>query len=165
VRAGASAASRSGPEACKLWALQSRCYGVEAVNTTAPTIGRLARRAGVHVETIRYYQRVGLIAEPGRPREGFRRYAPETADRIVFIKRAQQLGFSLAEIRDLLDLGEGHCQDVRVRAEARRAQIAAQIRDLEAMRATLDELIAACRRGKRQPCCPIVQTLARQGES
>jgi MerR family mercuric resistance operon transcriptional regulator len=126
------------------------------------TIGRLARAAGVNVETVRYYQRLGLVDEPVKPETGFRHYPTDTLDRIVFIKRAQQLGFRLEEIRELLELGDGQCADVRSRAEEKRSQIEAQIRDLQAMGATLDELIAACRAGRGDAHCPIVQTLARR---
>ena len=125
------------------------------------TIGRLARAAGVNVETVRYYQRLGLVDEPAKPERGYRHYPADTLDRIVFIKRAQQLGFRLEEIRELLELGDGHCADVRTRAEEKRRQIAAQIRDLQAMEATLDKLIAACRAGRGDAHCPIVETLAR----
>ena len=126
------------------------------------TIGRLARAAGVNVETVRYYQRLGLVDEPAKPQSGFRHYSTDTLDRIVFIKRAQQLGFRLQEIRELLELGDGHCADVRAKAEAKRRQIEAQIRDLRAMGATLDELIAACRTGRGDAHCPMVETLARR---
>ena len=130
------------------------------MSKTELTIGRLARVAGVNVETVRYYQRVGLIKEPRKPLEGFRHYPADTVDRINFIKRAQQLGFRLQEIGELLELGDGRCTDVRSRAEEKRAQVDAQIRDLIAMRATLDKLIHACRSGKQPKCCPIVQTLS-----
>jgi MerR family mercuric resistance operon transcriptional regulator len=125
------------------------------------TIGRVARSAGVNVETVRYYQRVGLVSEPPKPSQGYRVYPQQAVDRITFIKRAQRLGFSLEEIGELLDLRDGHCADVRVRAEAKRAQIIGQIRDLEALRATLDTLIGACRAGREDAHCPIVETLAR----
>jgi MerR family mercuric resistance operon transcriptional regulator len=126
------------------------------------TIGRLARAAGVNVETVRYYQRLGLVDEPAKPERGFRHYPAAALDRIVFIKRAQQLGFRLQEIRELLELGDGHCADVRAKAEAKRRQIEAQIRDLRAMGATLDELIATCRTGRGDAHCPMVETLARR---
>ncbi len=132
---------------------------------TTLTIGRLARAAGVNVETVRYYQRLGLVDEPPKPESGFRHYPADTLDRIVFIKRAQQLGFRLEEIRELLELGDGHCADVRAKAEQKRRQIEAQIRDLRAMGATLDELIAACRAGRGDTRCPIVATLARRPSS
>ena len=123
------------------------------------TIGRLARAAGVHVETVRYYQRVGLITEPPRPLAGFRVYPPETVDRIRFIKRAQKLGFSLQDISHLLELGDGHCDDVRVQAEAKILKIEAQIKDLQAMRKALKKLVIECRSGKHRGHCPIVQSL------
>jgi MerR family mercuric resistance operon transcriptional regulator len=133
----------------------------DADGADAPyTIGTLGRAAGVHVETVRYYQRIGLIAEPPRPPGGVRHYAPESVERIRFIKRAQRLGFTLHEIAELLDLGDGRCTDVRRRAEARRDQITAQIGDLQAMRDALEGLIRACRTGRRRHC-PIVQNLAR----
>lgn len=124
------------------------------------TIGRLARAANVHVETIRYYQRVGLVHEPAKPFEGFRHYPPETIARVHFIKRAQKLGFSLKDIAHLLELGDGHCEDVREQAEARLAQIEAQIKDLQSMRKALRKLVTECRSGNLRGHCPIVQSLA-----
>ena len=126
------------------------------------TIGRVATQAGVNIETVRYYQRIGLVEEPARPLQGFRIYPPETIDRIRFIKRAQQLGFNLKEIADLLELGSGHCTDVRVRAEEKRNQIIDQIKDLQALKATLDTLIDACHAGNDNVCCPVVDTLTRK---
>lgn len=123
------------------------------------TIGRLARKVGVNVETIRYYQRIGLIREPVTPRQGFRKYPPETAEQLLFIKRAQGLGFSLKEIAELLVIGAGHCDDVRTRAEEKRCKIDAQIQDLLSLRKTLDELICQCKKGKRGLDCPIIETL------
>lgn len=127
------------------------------------TIGRLARRAGVHLETIRYYQRRGLLAEPPRPPGGVRRYPAQFAERIRFIKRAQQLGFSLKEIAELLELGDGRCADVRGRAEAKLAQVEAQLRDLERLRATLADLVRACRANRPAGPCPVVESLAAGG--
>ncbi len=123
------------------------------------TIGRLADAAGVNVETIRYYQRIGLIDEPVKPDQGFRRYSHKTAQNIKFIKRAQQLGFSLKEVAELLVLGDGHCTDVRKRAENKRDKIEAQMKDLQALHNTLNELIRTCRSGKNKHQCPIVETL------
>ena len=130
--------------------------------TTSLTIGALARAANVNVETIRYYQRVGLIKEPRKPPSGYRHYPDESVARIRFIKRAQQLGFSLQEIAQLLQLGDGRCADVRQRAEEKREQIDKQIQDLTKLRTTLDSLIQACQKGKDEQPCPIVQTLAGQ---
>ena len=123
------------------------------------TIGRLAHAAGVNVETVRYYQRVGLIVEPDKPAQGFRKYSSDTLEQIRFIKRAQRLGFNLKEIAELLELNEGCCSDIRVRAELKRDKIEKQIRDLQALQTTLDQLIYACRSGKNERKCPIVETL------
>lgn len=121
------------------------------------TIGRLAKAAEVNVETVRYYQRVGLVIEPVKALDGFRVYPNETVNRIRFIKRAQKLGFSLQDIAHLLELGEGHCDDVREQAEAKLGQIEAQIKDLQAMRKTLKKLITECSAGNENGSCPIVQ--------
>lgn len=123
------------------------------------TIGRLANAAGVNVETVRYYQRIGLIDEPKKPRRGFRKYPSKTLEQIRFVKRAQQLGFSLQEVADLLELGEGHCRDVRIRAESKRDKIEKQIQDLQALKDTLSQLISACHSGRGKQTCPIVETL------
>jgi MerR family mercuric resistance operon transcriptional regulator len=128
--------------------------------SAALTIGRLARAAGVHVETIRYYQRRGLLATPRKPPGGIRLYPPETLARLRFIKRAQQLGFALREIRELLALGGGRCTDTRQLAETHLAQIEQRLRDLGKMRRTLAGLIRRCRSG-RERTCPIVETLSR----
>ena len=126
----------------------------------ALTIGHLAREAGVNVETVRYYQRVGLIKEPVKPENGYRTYPKKVVSRLHFIKRAQQLGFTLREIAELLEMGDGCCSDVRARAEAKRIQVEAQIRDLTALHDTLDNLINACKKGSTSPNCPIVEALA-----
>ncbi len=126
---------------------------------TTLTIGRLANAAEVNLETIRYYQRIGLLVEPAKPQEGYRKYPSEYITRIQFIKRAQQLGFKLVEIAELLQMGDGHCGDVRLRAEQKRQQINQQIRDLENLRATLDTLIDNCHRGSDSGHCPIIETL------
>lgn len=126
---------------------------------TEYTIGQLARSAGVNVETVRYYQRVGLIQVPARPLGSVRRYPQEAVARIRFIKRAQRLGFRLQDIAELLELGEAHCADVREKAQAKRAQIDAQIHDLSAMREALDRLIERCRAGHNEARCPIIESL------
>ncbi len=123
------------------------------------TIGFLARAAEVNVETIRYYQRFGIIDEPTKPFEGYRIYPPETVDRLRFIKRAKQLGFSLKEIAELLELGDGRCEDVRVRAEIKRTHVEEQIKDLKKLKKTLDTLIKSCQFDNGSAHCPIVETL------
>lgn len=127
------------------------------------TIGFLAKAAEVNIETIRYYQRIGLIMEPEKPLKGFRIYPKETLKRIKFIKRAQQLGFSLKEVQELLRLGEGsaeeQCSDVRQRAEHKRAHIDQQISDLTSLRSTLTQLIDSCNDEGNQHCA-IVEALS-----
>ncbi|ROO24681.1 MerR family transcriptional regulator [Salinisphaera orenii MK-B5] len=127
---------------------------------TGLTIGKLAAAAGVNLQTVRYYQRRGLIDQPPKPSTGYRRYPRATVDRIRFIKRAQGLGFSLDEIGDLLILGDGHCDDVRRVAENQRALVAARIADLTAMQDTLDGLIDRCRNAQVSNHCPLIKTLS-----
>ena len=124
------------------------------------TIGGLARSAGVNIETVRYYQRRGLILEPPRPLRGYRRYDADVVGRILFIKRAQQLGFTLNEIAELLELGDGCCANVRQVAEDKRARVQAQISDLQAIRGALDELIEACQESESTPHCALIEALA-----
>ncbi|MBN4080054.1 MerR family DNA-binding protein [Beggiatoa alba] len=123
------------------------------------TIGRLARAAGVNIETIRYYQRVKLIIEPVKPQTGYRQYSLDMVERLQFIKRAQKLGFSLKEISELLEMGDGHCSDIRRRAEEKRRMINKQIEDLSTLRNTLDKLIHSCNNSS-QTHCPIVKALS-----
>lgn len=129
------------------------------MNQKPLTIGFLAKAADVNIETIRYYQRIALITEPEKPAQGYRIYPPDTLKRIKFIKRAQQLGFSLSEIAELLELGEGSCTDVRHRAEEKRIHIDQQINDLQNLRNTLTELINACQSDSDSRHCAIVETL------
>ncbi len=118
------------------------------------TIGRLAREAGVNVETVRYYQRRGLLPEPPRPAGGIRRYPHATVARIRFIKRAQRLGFTLTEIGELLSLGDGHCDEVQALARRKCAAIEARIRDLETMAVALRALLSQCEGGMPSPVVP-----------
>ena len=124
------------------------------------TIGNLAKAAEVNVETVRYYQRVSLIAEPDKPSQGYRIYPDGTLKRIQFIKRAQQLGFSLKEIAELLQLGEEQCEDVRHLAEAKRDQIDEQINDLQNLKKTLNQLISCCKTDSDNNSCAIVDALS-----
>ena len=128
------------------------------------TIGFLAKAANVNIETIRYYQRIGLITEPDKPLKGYRSYPTETLKRIKFIKRAQQLGFNLKEVAELLQLGDGsskdQCSDVRQQAELKREHIDQQINDLKNLRGTLTKLINSCKSDKGSQHCAIVETLS-----
>ncbi|EQD70984.1 transcriptional regulator, MerR family protein [mine drainage metagenome] len=132
----------------------------------ALTIGRLARRADVNVETIRYYQRRGLVSEPPRPAYGYRYYPFETVNRVRFIKRAQRLGFTLREIGELLKLSDGHCADVHSLAENKCRRIRAQLRELEALHESLQRLGRCCGDAHDAPTtrCPIIDALMAPGE-
>jgi MerR family mercuric resistance operon transcriptional regulator len=122
------------------------------------TIGRLAKAAGVNVETVRYYQRRGLLREPRKPAGGQRRYAEDVLRRIGFIRRAQQLGFTLDEIGQLMPGPHGPtCRDARRVAEQRYAVIESRLAELERMRSELGRLIAACRRSRS--ACPLIDAL------
>lgn len=125
------------------------------------TIGKLATAAGVNIETIRYYQRRGLLDEPDKPLSGYRRYPAHMATRVRFIKRAQQLGFILEEVKGLLLLEDGqNCRETRLLAERKLALIEERIDALVRMRRTLRQLIAECSKGRRPRTCPIIATLA-----
>src|SRR5262252_9629690 len=111
------------------------------------TIGEVARRAAVHIQTLRYYERQGLLAHTPRSRSNYRLYPEETVRRVQFIKRAQQLGFSLKEIQELLALQavpQAQCADVRERALAKIHEIEHKVRALQAMHTALTKLVAAC---------------------
>src|SRR5439155_17889646 len=117
--------------------------------------------AGVNVETIRYYQRRGLVDEPDRPLGGQRRYAPSAVSRVRFIKRSQQLGFTLEEVIGLLRLQDGQsCRETRLLAEHKLALIEDRIADLSRMRRMLKGLVAECAAGQRPRSCPIIATLS-----
>lgn len=123
------------------------------------TIGKLADLAGVNVETIRYYQRRGLLNEPNKPLGGYRRYPPETAKRVRFIKRAQALGFTLEEITGLLRLDAASaCAETRELAANKLALIEQKLAELTAMRKGLAALVSKCDKGGKR-LCPIIQVL------
>src|SRR5579863_281570 len=125
------------------------------------TIGRLARAAAVNVETVRYYQVRKLLPIPSRARSAFRQYPIELIERIHFIKRAQELGFSLEEIRELLRLHDGTDRvSIRKIVATRLEQVESKLNDLTRMREALSGLIAACQHAGSAEPCPIIQALA-----
>jgi MerR family mercuric resistance operon transcriptional regulator len=129
--------------------------------STAITIGRLARAAEVGVETVRYYQRRRLLAVPHNAGGGVRRYPPAMVDRIRFIKRSQELGFSLEEIRELLRLEEGGSRGaIRKIAGCRLANIRDKIGALEHMERVLSTLLHACEHSDSAAPCPIIASLS-----
>jgi len=124
------------------------------------TIGSLADEAGVNVENIRYYQRRGLMPEPDKPAQGYRRYDATTVKRVRFIKRAQALGFTLEEIGGLLKLDEAHaCAETRELASHKLQTIETKLADLVAMRKALTALLCQCDAGAMKGNCPIIHAL------
>lgn len=130
-------------------------------------IGELAERADVNVQTVRYYERRGLLDDPRDRGRGYREYTDATLDRLRFIRRAQELGFTLAEIDELLALRlDRHttAADVKARAEAKIAEIEGKLRDLERIRHALSHLAGRCR-GGRGPVgdCPLLDAMGALG--
>ncbi len=135
-------------------------YRVKGGEMDDLTIGQVAAQADVHKETIRYSQGLGLPEEPLRRPGSIRRYGAGAVARLRFIKRAQQLGFSLDEVKKLLLLEDGQdCAATRKLADQKRHVIRERIADLQRMSRVLDGLIAECRKGKRPRRCPIISTL------
>lgn len=126
------------------------------------TIGAVARRAGVGIDTIRYYEREGLLPAPQRRASGYRDYRPGVVERLRFIRRAKDLGFTLEEIRELLALStdrERGVKTVKQRAEARLAEVGQRIRELQRMKRGLKQLIDACPGHGPLEHCPILRAL------
>lgn len=128
------------------------------------TTGKLAREVGVGVETVRFYEREGLLAEPPRGASGYRHYAPETVTRLRFIRHAKELGFSLDEIRELLSLrasSEASCEDVRRQIDAKIAAVQEKRRALARLQRALQELAETCGSDAPTSECPILEALER----
>ncbi len=127
------------------------------------TIGKVAREAGVKVDTVRFYERRGVLPEPSRSRANYRLYAEDTVRRVRFVRRAQGLGFTLREIRSLLDLRANpgaNCGEVRRQALAKIEEIEEKIRSLRAMKKVLDKLADACLEPDASTGdCPILDSL------
>ena len=126
----------------------------------------LAELGGVNLQTIRYYEREGLLPAPPRLRSGYRVFPETSVHRVRFIKRAQELGFSLAEVRELLSIQINpakECSDVRRLAEAKVADIEAKIRTLQAMKRVLSRLAEACPGCGPSSECPILESIAAAG--
>ncbi|HZW87268.1 MAG TPA: MerR family transcriptional regulator [Gallionella sp.] len=124
------------------------------------TIGQLAGAGSVNVETVRYYQREKLLPTPKRTFGSIRRYGEDDVQRLLFIKRAQAIGFSLAEITLLLQLAEGkHCTETQRLAQKKLGVIKQKLADLCAIESALEKLISTCRKGKNGRGCPIIESL------
>jgi MerR family mercuric resistance operon transcriptional regulator len=125
------------------------------------TIARLAQAAGVHVETIRYYQRLKLVPEPPRPAGGIRRYSEADAERLRFIKHAQGMGFTLAETASLLTLqARRSCHATRELAATKLRLVETRLRELRKLRRELAHLVAECDANTQDANCPVIQRLA-----
>lgn len=128
--------------------------------STAFTIGRLAMTAGVHVETVRYYQRRGLLPEPSRPLGGVRRYGDTDLTRLQFIRRAQAMGFSLDEIAGLLQVkGADACEHTRQLTEHKLADVRRRLDELRRLEGELVQLVADCELTRPDECCPTLDRL------
>ena len=122
----------------------------------------VAGRAGVNTQTLRYYERRGLLAEPPRSGAGYREYPAQAVAVLRFVKRAQALGFTLAEITELLELAGGgpeSCDRARALAQGHADELDRKIADLTRMRASLDELLATCQRPRADRRCPLLTAI------
>ena len=127
------------------------------------TIGKVAAITGCHIETIRFYEKEALLPHPDRSEGGHRLYSTQLIERLVFIRRSRELGFSMAEIRQLLSLVDGEqvsCQRVQQIADEHLRDVRAKIADLKKMERSLDDLSNQCS-GDDVPDCPIIEVLQR----
>jgi MerR family mercuric resistance operon transcriptional regulator len=124
------------------------------------TIAKLAQAAGVNVETIRFYQRRGLLTEPAKPLGGIRRYGEAEVARVLFVKAAQRIGFTLDEIAQLLQLDDGtRCLEARAIAERKLADVRKRLQDLQRIEAALALLVDRCASRRGQVSCPLIEAL------
>jgi MerR family mercuric resistance operon transcriptional regulator len=128
-------------------------------------IGELARTVDVNVETIRYYQRIGLLKLPEKPYGGMRAYNDEDLRRLRFIRRAQQLGFSLEDIRELLELSSSDCERVEKLAVEKLSLVKAKLRQLRRIESILTVTVEQCARRKGNQPCPIIDALGQSRNS
>jgi MerR family copper efflux transcriptional regulator len=129
------------------------------------SIGQVARRAGVGVETVRFYEREGLLEEPPRRASGYRQYSEQVIKRIQFIKRAQKLGFSLKEITEFLLLrvdGQTSCEEVKQLTEVKVAEVERKVIELQRMRHALLQVAALCTGEGPASACPMLDALEQQ---
>jgi MerR family copper efflux transcriptional regulator len=145
-----------------------RAMATSSTSATAPgplSIGQVADAVGVNIQTLRYYERVGLMPAPKRSRAGYRLYTEDTVRMVSFVKRAQELGFTLREVKELLKFRTAGLQKrdgVRAAAEAKVADIDARIQDLTAIRAALSSLLRTCACQSTKPECPILEALEKK---
>ncbi|WP_394752896.1 MerR family transcriptional regulator [Crenothrix sp.] len=126
------------------------------------TINIIAKKAGIGLETIRYYQRIGLIEKPEKPLSGYRVYGEDTVARLLFIQRAKELGFSLTEISNLLALDDGSCLETKELAIHKLDIIKSKLQDLQAIASTLEKLIQSCESNSVPHGCPIITAISKK---
>lgn len=134
---------------------------ITIARATALTIGALSGRTGVNIETIRYYERIGILPVPSRTESGRRTYGPEKVRQLAFVRRARELGFSLDDIRALLALaepGQVSCADVRRIAMDHLEDVRAKLADLAKLEHVLAGTVARCS-GEKAPACPVLDVL------
>ncbi len=124
------------------------------------TISNIAKEVGIGIETIRYYERIGLIKQPQKPASGYRVYDTAISQQLFFIKRAKELGFSLNEISDIMIIGDNNCKETKEIALHKLQNIKSKIDDLESISKSLDALIKACNSNTKYDGCPIVSAIS-----
>jgi MerR family mercuric resistance operon transcriptional regulator len=145
---------------CSRYRIKGFQMGEKRFEDVCLTIGELARRADMNVETIRYYERIGLLAHPPRTRGGHRTFGTESCRTLAFIKRSRQLGFALDDIRTLLSLrnSKASCMDVRVVAERHLQDVRAKMRDLIKLEGVLADAVDRCPNNESTDC-PVLDSL------
>ena len=124
------------------------------------TISKIAKEIGISIETIRYYERIGLITQPQKPLSGYRIYDDAISQQLFFIKRAKELGFSLNEISDIMIIGDNNCKETKEIALHKLQNIKNKIDDLNSISNSLEALIKACDSNSKYDGCPIVSAIS-----
>jgi MerR family mercuric resistance operon transcriptional regulator len=135
----------------------------EHSNNSIMTISQLAKSAGIKTETVRYYQRIGLLRTPGRPGHGFRSYDDGDALHLRFIRHGRTLGFTLDEIAALLRLSAADCKEAEKLATERLAAVRAKLADLQRLETALLHTVSECRRRQPHAGCPLIEVLLADG--
>lgn len=123
------------------------------------TISKLAKQLNINIETVRFYERRGLIKQPIKPAQGYRHYPDDTVNRIQFIKRSQELGFTLNEIVHLLSLNDQPCGQVQEMAESKLSIVQAKMKDLRRLEKALKVLLTQCQSNQDNSHCPVIDSL------
>ena len=134
------------------------------MNNSVFKTGELAKKAEVNRETIRFYEKKGLLSEPVRTDGGYRQYSQEDLERLIFIKNAKELGFALSEIKELLAIADGDiykCSEVRQIAEGKLEHVNNQLNHLKKLKTTLTRLVTECQRAATIKNCPIIESLSK----